>query len=376
MAQSERRAKLIPYNPQLSPPIAWLGGKSKLRSYIIEMMVPHRTYVEVFGGAGWVLFGKGESRVEVYNDVNSELVTLWKVIQNPLWLEEFFKRVEFMLVSREQYREFSDADPAGMDMVDRAIRFFYLLRLGFGGQIERDLQISQKSKPPEVDKMGIYKQFIEAQMRLRNVYIEHLSFDELIPRYDTKDGDSYFFCDPPYYETKGYSAGRDGKKLLFGPQEHRVLRSILEKVRGKWLLTCNDHPEIRKLYDGYEMREVDVMYTMCKDKKGAAPELIITNYSASHTQLNMFGMIPTKKKIHIAGEILKSFSAVTKSDEETRQELAKLHARLDARVPDKECFGKFGQPAKVYMTGQTSDEKICERCVEYHKCKRESLVYD
>jgi hypothetical protein len=59
--------------------IAWIGGKSILADTIVSMMPAHKTYIEVFGGAGWVLFRKEPSKVEVWNDLNSDLVNLFMV---------------------------------------------------------------------------------------------------------------------------------------------------------------------------------------------------------------------------------------------------------------------------------------------------------
>ena len=65
-------------------PLAWVGGKSKLTSTIIPLIPKHSCYVEVFAGAAWVLFRKDSSKVEVINDINGDLITLYRVIQNHL----------------------------------------------------------------------------------------------------------------------------------------------------------------------------------------------------------------------------------------------------------------------------------------------------
>lgn len=57
----------------INSPIKWVGGKSRLRKFIIPLIPAHTCYVEVFGGAGWVLFGKQPSQVEVLNAIQAKL---------------------------------------------------------------------------------------------------------------------------------------------------------------------------------------------------------------------------------------------------------------------------------------------------------------
>ncbi len=79
--------------------LSWLGGKSLLADKIVPLMPPHHCYVEVFAGAAWLLFKKPESRVEVINDINLDLVTLYRVVKNHL--DEFVRYLRWILVSRE-----------------------------------------------------------------------------------------------------------------------------------------------------------------------------------------------------------------------------------------------------------------------------------
>lgn len=110
--------------------------------------------------------------------------------------------------------------------------------------------------------------------RLRNTYIENLSFDEIIKKYDRPH--TFFFCDPPYFETKGY-------KDKFTEEHHLLLRDILSNIRGKFLLTINDHEKVRAWYKNFNMIETEVGYSVCKDNSGRRnfSELIITNYDIS-----------------------------------------------------------------------------------------------
>ena len=84
--------------------LSWMGGKSRLADTIIPLIPAHRCYVEVFAGAAWLLFKKPESKVEVINDINLDLVTLYRVVQNHL--DEFVRYLRWILVSCEEFARF------------------------------------------------------------------------------------------------------------------------------------------------------------------------------------------------------------------------------------------------------------------------------
>lgn len=104
--------------------LSYLGGKSRLVSTVVPMIPKHHTYIEPFCGAGWVFFGKEPSRVEVLNDINRDLVTLFRVVQNHL--EEFVRYFKWVLVSRDEFERLKDVDPDTLTDIQRSARFFYL----------------------------------------------------------------------------------------------------------------------------------------------------------------------------------------------------------------------------------------------------------
>jgi DNA adenine methylase len=108
-------------------PLAWVGGKSKLTSTIIPLIPAHQCYVEVFAGAAWVLFRKEPSKVEVINDINGDLITLYRVIQNHL--EEFVRYFKWSLVSREEFDRLQRVDESTLTDIQRAARFYYWLKM-------------------------------------------------------------------------------------------------------------------------------------------------------------------------------------------------------------------------------------------------------
>ena len=285
------------YNP-LKPPLAWLGGKSRLREKIIPMIpADHTTYVEVFGGAMWVLFGKGKKNangidtVEVYNDANADLVNFWRVVKSQK--EAFLVACEHLFASRELYREFVVTDRAIMTEVERAVAFFYLLRLGFGGMIQNDLMIRPDQPPPPLDRREIEGTITRASDRLLKVWIENLDYLELLKRWARSA--TFFYIDPPYFDTKGYKG--EGVSP-FGISQHQALYAKLAspKMKSRWMISINDCEWYRNQYKDYNFEEAKVFYSMCKDKKDTeVKELIITNYDTKVAQLSLLGAMRDPK---------------------------------------------------------------------------------
>ena len=249
----------------LKPPICRVGGKSKLRNTIIEMIPKHTCYVELFFGAGWVYFGKEESKVEVINDIDSELVNLFKTIK--YHSPEIERLLQYEFSGRDIFEEYKNCSIEYLTEIHRAIRFLYLITQSFAGK-GKVYGYGTTKKPSQ----HIFKEVLgEIRERLKNTYVENLSFEKIIDKYDREH--SFFFCDPPYFETSGY----DNK---FGEEEHIILLDKLKNLKGKFLLTINDHPKVREWYKDFNIKEVEVNYSVSKDEKGRGKykELIITNY--------------------------------------------------------------------------------------------------
>lgn len=250
----------------LKPPICRVGGKSKLRKTIIEMIPEHICYVELFFGAGWVYFGKEQSKTEVINDIDKELINLFKTIK--YHSPEVERLLEYEFSGRDIFEEYKNYNIEYLTEIHRAIRFLYLITQSFAGK-GKVYGYGTTKKPSQ---QIFYKETLnDIRERLKNTYVENLSFEKIIDKYDREK--TFFFCDPPYFETSGY----DNK---FGEEEHIILKDKLKRLSGKFLLTINDHDKVREWYQGFNVREVDVNYSVSKESKGRGKykELIITNY--------------------------------------------------------------------------------------------------
>lgn len=106
----------------MNSPINRLGGKSKLRKIIIEKIPQHICYVEPFFGAGWVYFAKDKSKVEVINDMDRELINLFRIMkEHPMELERL---LSYEVISRDKFNEYKELNLAYLTDIQRAIRFF------------------------------------------------------------------------------------------------------------------------------------------------------------------------------------------------------------------------------------------------------------
>lgn len=250
----------------LKPPITRMGGKSKLRKKIIEKIPDHNCYIELFFGSGWVYFGKEPSKVEVINDIDRELINLFKMIK--YHAPEIERQLKYEFSGRDIFEEYKNCTLEYLTEIHRAIRFLYLITQSFAAKGDNYGYGTTKKPSPQI----FYKDIlIDLKERLKNTYVENLSFEKIIEKYDRKH--SFFFCDPPYFETCGY-------KNQFGENEHLILRDKLKSLEGKFLLTINDHPKVREWYKEFNIEEVKVNYSISKEAKGRKQygELIITNY--------------------------------------------------------------------------------------------------
>ena len=241
-----------------------------MREDIIRRFPPHTVYAEVFGGGGWVLFGKERSKVEVYSDINAELVNFFRVIQEN-W-EALAQRFEWALYARDEFERIMKRRDQERDPVTRAYDFYYRVYSHFGGKYNDADDWGYTRSKPAYDMSKVKQKFKVAHERLIGVYIENRSFEEVLSRYDSPD--TFFYCDPPYLGLSGYL-------YKFNETDHKRLRDLLGSIQGKFLLSINDHPLIREWYAPFYMESVETRYVISKETKGRrrVHELLIMNYN-------------------------------------------------------------------------------------------------
>ena len=254
---------------QLKSPLAWLGGKSRLADRIIERMPDHQTYCEVFAGAAWVLFKKPESKVEIINDINSDLTNLYRCVK--FHLAELVAQFRWMLVSRDEFDRFLKTPADTLTDIQRAARFFYLAKSSFGARIVKPTCGISATGAPRLNLLRIEEDLSEAHLRLARVFIENKPYDQVIQRFD-KPG-TFFYVDPPYWDCeKDYGEG------LFSKDDFGRLAALLGAVKGKFILSLNDTPGVRETFADFRIEAVKTRYSISGSSKQEAAEVLISNF--------------------------------------------------------------------------------------------------
>ena len=165
-------ASLIPY----------FGGKSRLAKTIISKFPAHQCYVEVFAGAANVFFAKQAGGTEVINDLDRDLITLYRIVKHHP--EELHRQFKFALVARDEFDRMMQVNPNTLTDIQRAARYLYLQRMCFGGRSHGRTFGTSTTGIPRLNLFTLQKLLEEAWIRLAQVMIECLDFRDLIPRYD------------------------------------------------------------------------------------------------------------------------------------------------------------------------------------------------
>lgn len=188
--------------------------------------------------------------MEVINDINGELVNLYRVVKNHL--EEFVRQFKFALSSREVFKWLQDTPPETLTDIQRAARFFYLQQHAFGGKVEGQTW-GTATTAPTVNLLRIEETLSAAHLRLASAYIENLDWAKCIERYDRPH--TFFYLDPPYWQTEGYGVD-------FGLDQYEKMADMLRKLKGKAIVSLNEHPDILRIFDGFYIETVPIQYSV------------------------------------------------------------------------------------------------------------------
>lgn len=261
--------------PNQARPIApYLGGKRNLARRICALVekVEHHTYAEPFVGMGGVFLRRRKpAPAEYINDRSREVYTLFRILQEHY--VAFLDMLRFQITTQANFERLVGVDPDTLTDLQRAARFLFLQRCAFGGKVsgrnfgispDRSARFNLTTLEPELEAL---------HSRLAGVTVTNMDFAAFIARLDRPG--TLFYLDPPYWGSEG-DYGRDA----FSRDRFADLADQLRALKGAFILSLNDRPEVRQTFSGFHFEEVDTVYSVSRStaaKTAQRKELIITS---------------------------------------------------------------------------------------------------
>jgi DNA adenine methylase len=219
-------------------------GKRNLARRLVERInaVPHTLYAEPFVGMGGIFFRRDQRpKCEVINDWSDDVATFFRILQRHY--VPFMDMLRWQITSRAGFDRLRRQDPSTLTDLERAARFLYLQRLAFGGR-SRPATSGCRPAAGSLRRCQGRPLLEAAHERLTGVVIEHLPWSDFITRYDRPG--TLFYLDPPYYGSEG-----DYGAPLFDRSQFTAMADQLRTLKGRFILSLNDHPEVRRIFEGF-----------------------------------------------------------------------------------------------------------------------------
>lgn len=244
------------------PVLRYHGGKWRLAPWIIAHFPEHRVYVEPFGGGGSVLMRKVRSYAEVYNDLDGDVVNLFRVLREPAHADALRRAIHLTPFAR---REFDEAYASSDDFIERARRLLVLSQMGFGTAAMRSTRKGEPQRtgfranttrartvPPD-DWRGMPRVIANAAERLRGVVIEHRDATLVMRTHDRAN--TLHYVDPPYPHDTRADSSRWNYRHEMTDDDHRALAATLHGLAGMVVLSgyacdlydCELYPAWRRI---------------------------------------------------------------------------------------------------------------------------------
>lgn len=265
-------------------PIPWIGGKHYSASIIVNTFPSPQSYdvyVDLFGGAAHILLAKPPYKhIEVYNDINEDLVNFWMHCRDHA--TELEERCRSLPYSRAMYYQYHKSlfDGTELEPLERAARWFYVLRSSFTGW-ERASSPSGWSASPKDAHHGpahayqsAFDLFASIRQRFQRAVIDNRDFSHVFQQWDNLR--TLFYVDPPYNDAEHYY------QQSFTLEDHERLAALLNSAKGSIALSYYPHPMVDTLYSTEKWRRITWKTfkhaQRTKTTHDGATEMLLCNY--------------------------------------------------------------------------------------------------
>lgn len=247
---------LKPVDPA-RPVAPYIGGKRNLANRLVKLInaTPHSLYAEVMVGMGGVFLRRTHRPgAEVINDISADVATLFRILQRHH--QSFMEELKWRLTSRSEFERLMATAPETLTDLERAARFLYLQRASFGGKVAGRVFGVDYVGGARFNLTKLAPMLEDVHERLAGVIIERLPWQALIDRYDRKG--TLFYLDPPYHGCEtDYGPG------VFSRDDFAAIADRLGRLKGgRFIMSINDHPDIRQLFGQFAIDEVQTSYSV------------------------------------------------------------------------------------------------------------------
>jgi DNA adenine methylase len=279
----------VAYVGEVRSPLAWIGGKYYSAERILEAFPPanrYDVYVEPFGGAAHVLARKSPAHhLEIYNDRNRDLVNWWRWMRDHP--EKLEARLDTLPYSRALYQDYHASlfDGSPLDSLERAVRWYYVLRSSFSATVRPrktgwNNAIRHQSAGPVHTFRHATELFRVVAARFRYVQLECRDFAAVIEQYQGLR--TLLYVDPPYLGCENYYQGPDGKRFTWG--DHERLATLLNATPSLVALSYYDHSQLEEWYPAPRWRRLQwetVKHSQrTRAQRDKGHEVLLCNYPA------------------------------------------------------------------------------------------------
>lgn len=235
----------------MRPPFSYYGGKVGLSRKLVDLLPPHRVYIEPFFGSGAVLFAKAPSAHEFVNDIDDGIVTFFRVLRERP--EDLARVCRLTPYSRSEYLAAVATEASTVDDLERARLFWVRVnqsfaktageRTGWSATVART-QSTGASAQRRIDR------FLVCAERLSTVTIERCDAADLVRRM-AKSADTVIYADPPYLHSTRVQAARNDYRAEMTEEDHRRLAEALLATPASVVLSGYSSPLYDSLYEGW-----------------------------------------------------------------------------------------------------------------------------
>jgi DNA adenine methylase len=239
-----------------NPCFQYFGGKFKYAERIISHFPWHQVYVEPFGGAASVLLKKPEAKIEIYNDLNEDIVNFFRVLREPEKSQKLLYKLKLTPYSRQELVDCSDGVETPDD-VEKARRFVVRVSLSFNNNPVATRGFNCSINKGKARRAFYFRNYINnlnnVINRFKNIIIECRNIFYILKQYDTEQ--TLFYLDPPYLQSARENSSKEYRAYEFDEKQHIKLADALKEIKGMAVVSGYRSELYDRLYVGWRRDE-------------------------------------------------------------------------------------------------------------------------